>query len=371
MKGCLKREMATNRNKLRFETSNYQINLKRCTKMPDICHLDEVTGRRLIEFYRSVDCDKRDIDNEFDIWPKIVKEELGELERLLVAGQPDRLLEYLARFGESFTWFGGYSLGQDGYISPHDLHDDLTAYYDKLVALAEVMGLIRFESPEYGQWMENIKLSPDELLDQIRALVGFSLVPDKLSCFSCGLKTKFGPLHYRQINAFYAAYRASKVVSSSTPVFELGGGIGLTAYYANKLGKDNYVLVDMPYGCIFAANCLIGLLGEDAVTLENEKVTSKTRVRIITKQKFLEMKPETKSLVLNVDGFPEFNQRDINLYCEWIDENAVAFLSFNHESFPGKITSSKIKRNTLMESCYRFSHPLRQGYCEEFFVSNY
>ena len=35
-------------------------------------------------------------------------------------------------------------------------------------------------------------------------------------------------------------------------------------------------LVDVPQGCVFVANYLIGLLGHDAVTLENEKVTART-----------------------------------------------------------------------------------------------
>ena len=87
-----------------------------------------------------------------DLWTKLIRNELPELMSAIEKYDAKALSDFLMHFGESYVWFGGITTCVDGYnknIIPE--HIALT-YHDKLICLAEYLGLIRYECPESGPY---------------------------------------------------------------------------------------------------------------------------------------------------------------------------------------------------------------------------
>jgi hypothetical protein len=186
----------------------------------------------------------------------------------------DKLSDFLINFGNEYTWFGGITTGIDGF-SHWDTGEQSIAYsyFDKLVCLAEGLGVLSAENPEQGEagsWGQNIILAPDFIADKVAIYLGIDIVPPTGLIPVAGVKLRNGPLHYRHINALYMASKIKNLTSRQDRIAEFGGGLGLVAYYLNKMGRHETTLFDIPIVNIFSGHFLIGALGNDAVCLEGE-----------------------------------------------------------------------------------------------------
>ena len=71
------------------------------------------TARRLIAAYKVAikqESPHKTIADE-DLWTGLLRENLGELLRLIQSDDADQLSRYLADFGKEYTWFGGITTG--------------------------------------------------------------------------------------------------------------------------------------------------------------------------------------------------------------------------------------------------------------------
>jgi hypothetical protein len=104
--------------------------------------------------------------------------------------------------------FGGLTFALDGYVradpSTQRLRTALT-YHDKLIRLAEALGVLPLEHAEHGRRGENLYADVDAVLTAIERELNISLEPPIGAVRVTELRTRKGVFQYRHLNAIYAA----------------------------------------------------------------------------------------------------------------------------------------------------------------------
>lgn len=148
--------------------------------------------------------------------------------------------------------------------------------YDKLLSLGEAIGLVRLENPENGPWGGTAQIDPVRLFGDIEAALDADLSPPASIGGYLGIEVGGGRIvHMRMLDAIHAAWRARQIAGCFGPgkdarIAEIGGGPGLIAYYAARLGLGRYHLFDTPAMNVVQAYMLrgagldISLPGEEA-----------------------------------------------------------------------------------------------------------
>lgn len=302
-----------------------------------------------------------------DLWSELVRNELPELVAIIEHDDHVALSSYLKSFGDSHVWFGGITTGVDGFTRNNNPDHIALVYYDKLVCLAESLGLIRVESPESGPWGENIYIVLPQLIENIEEHLGICIVPPSGVIHTDGLDTTKGPLHYRHINALYSATRVQTLCTQHDAVCEFGGGLGLTAFYLRKLGFDNYTILDLPITLLLAGHFLLHACGEEAVTLYGESATPNT-VKLLPYWECVNLPDNHFTLCLNQDSMPEISDNLVFGYLDQIKRiGRSRFLSINHECFFPRTVLRFVKRSKGFTPLYRAKCWTREGYVEELF----
>ena len=146
-----------------------------------------------------------------------------------------------------------------------------------------------------------------------------------------GLALRNGLLHYRHINALFLAARIKDLTEPTDRVCEFGAGLGLAAFYLNRMGRTDTTFFDIPLTNVLSGYFLIGVLGPDAVSLEGEHPRAGT-VKISANWNCVDVPDGHFRLVANQDSFPEINPRALDEYVSQIARCTTdSFLSINHE----------------------------------------
>lgn len=318
---------------------------------------------------------------ENDLWSDIVEKELADLIVILNNKEPAELVKYLMHFGESCTWFGGLCFSLDGYNYLNKASKNVAlSYFDKLICLAEAVGAISHENPEQGAWGEHVKLDANFLTQLIAQETGTSLAVPPGIVPVTGIDTDIGPIHYRHLNAYFAAWRvknlANKSDGSQTSVCEFGAGNGIAAFYANRMGVDSYTTLDLPITNVFSGWFLINALGGDKVSLHGE-VPKTSGVNILPSWKCADIPADTFDVVLNQDSFPEIDRTLLLSYFDVILKTSKAyFLSINHETespmadVKHSNVSKLLRQHPHFHLLARSKYWVREGYVEELYQVN-
>lgn len=339
---------------------------------------DDVTTRRLMDAYNNAIDEERSAKLRApsdDLWTNLVNTELSDLLQILQARDVQALSEFLAHFGEEYTWAGGLCLTVDGYTPPQaETGQVALTYLDKLVCLAESLGVLDVENPEQSvQWGANLYHDIDDLVEQIEVAIGIPIAPPVGVIPVDGLSTARGPLHYRYFNALYAALRVRALVHEDSGVCEYGGGLGLVAHYARQLGMRDYTLYDLPLSNLFAGHYLIGTLGAEAVRLHGEDPRPGT-VSVLPYWSCLDAPAGAFELALNQDSFPEIDPTLVGEYIRQIERTTSKyFLSINQEARAAmgsrrqNSVPALIRDHAEFHRMYRMQYWIREGYVEELY----
>lgn len=300
-----------------------------------------------------------------DLWSDLISRELVELVDILQAQDVDKLADFITEFGSTYTWFGGVSTSIDGFNKNLNPQHVAITYLDKLICLGEYLGVLNVENPEFGAWGNSLHENIDALINEIEAIIGIDITPPMGIIHTDGIATSKGVFHYRHINSLYIACRISCLNESKGAVYEFGGGLGIAAMYAHRLGFHDYTILDLPITCLLSGHYLINALGEECVSLYGEKNTKKT-IKILPYWECLNTNNKAVEVTINQDGFPEMSENLIFEYIKQISRFTRGyFLSMNHEySFP-KTVNNIIKNNKNFNKLYRFKSWCREGYVEE------
>jgi hypothetical protein len=331
-------------------------------------------AERLICAYRLAAQDARSSPMQAansDLWTAIVEQHMPELVALLDSANAPGLARFLMHFGTEFTWFGGLTLGLDGYFRPRDANELASLYADKLACLAEAVGAAPRECPEQGDYAVLQGRPVDELVAAIEQEVGIKIGPPRGVVYTVGLWSSRGPMHYRHFNAIYSALLAT---SFGKRICEYGAGLGLTAVYAKRRGATDYTIFDLPLVNVIAGNYLLCALGENAVSLYREpEITG--GIRVLPFWTCCEQPSERFDVALNQDSFPEIDESLIQRYFDEIARTTTGhFISINQEA---QALISGARRHLwvarLLASDRRFArirrspYWIREGYVEEIY----
>ncbi len=327
----------------------------------------EVSRRLLAAYHKAIEDEaispmKREGE---DLWTSLIRNELPDLMQAIEKNDAKGLSDFLLHFGESFVWFGGITTCIDGYNRNLRSEHIALTYYDKLICLAEYLGLIRFESPESGPWGENLQLDVNKILEMVEQSLGIDIVPPLGAVYTDGLESNKGLFHYRHINSLYSAVRLKELVDFNQPCLEFGGGLGITALYASRMGLKNYTMLDLPITCLLAGNYLLNSMGLDAVSLYGE-ARSDNKIKLLPYWECLNLPAKYFHTTLNQDSFPEIADNLLQEYLLQIKRITVKnFLSINHECDYPRTVNNFVNRASGYKKIYRSKYWIREGYIEE------
>jgi hypothetical protein len=276
-----------------------------------------------------------------------------------LAGSDEELAGHLSRPDRNEMFYGF-----DALVSPFsaalrqsaDLQAaEASGLVASLILLAEAVGARPLRHPEHPSPAPG---DADDIVADVERAIGFPI--DFPNCFEgeFGLLTSRGVASYRAIQAIYQAHRLAELARVyGGRVVEIGGGLGRTAYYANRFGLQSYTIIDLPMTA--AAQCLF-LAQTTGVVMPGEAGDAWARVQT-SDEEF----PEA-DIVLNADSFPEIDPDQSLRYAEAVACRSKAFLSINHEFFPSLRPSVSAPLRGRRVS--RHPYWLRSGYAEELFV---
>lgn len=241
--------------------------------------------------------------------------------------------------------------------------------YDKLVSLAEAVGALPLENPEAGRLGGNAQADPAELFASIERVLSADLGPPAHIGGQLGIRVGEGRIiHMRMIDSIYAAWALRQLadrlgIGDSARIAEIGAGLGLTAFYARRLGLTNYRLYDRAATGAIEAYMLMGA-GID-VSLPGEPPKN---AAILDIRDFGAAKPGSIDLLLNIDSLPGFDLGEAVAHLAEARRLGIGhFLSINQEaSFPGQTPVAELARRAGgYRLVSRHRHWLRAGYAEE------
>jgi hypothetical protein len=313
-----------------------------------------------------------------DLWSVITRGYFKPMLQLVERDDAEGLSRYLVKFGSEYMWFGGLSTWIDGF-NHWDTSDQAVAesYFDTLLSLAEAVGALTAENPEQGEngnWGRNQLRSVEEVGDLISGALGLDLAPPTGVIATAGLPYRGKLLHYRHLNALYAASRVRDLIGPQDAVAEFGGGLGLVAFYLNLFARRNITLFDIPISNVLSGFFLIGALGDDAVRLEGEAMCADA-VKIRANWAVAEV-PDQFAAALNQDSFAEINARILDAYIRHIARTTTGYiLSINHEVKHAIVdgvrhlnVSRRLGTEPWLRRVYRSPYWLRRGYVEELYA---
>ena len=228
--------------------------------------------------------------------------------------------------------------------------------YDQLLLLTEAIGVRRIRNPEM---VANPAPEIGELLEALDAFLGFRVDFPNPYPGEAGLDTGRGILTYRATQALFQAWRVRQLVRNirSPRILEIGAGSGRTAYYARKLGLNDYTIVDLPLTCVASANFLGRTLGPEHLRLYGEDTGGD--LKIIPPAAFFQS-ANRFDLAINADSITEMSRETAEAYFRDVNTRARLFLSINHEGNP-------FRARDLFEHHNHSRSPylMRPGYVEE------
>jgi hypothetical protein len=301
-----------------------------------------------------------------DLWSPILRKEFPTILASIENGDARQLSKELMIFGSSPVWFGGLTTGLDGFNwNNWDLHWIALTYYDKLLSIAEYMGIIPAPMNEAGNGARNFSGDINELVCNIEKELGFSILPPPAIVPVVGISANHGIFNYRHLLGLYGALRVSDLAIESHPIAEFGGGLGITALYARRMGFNDYTLLDLPMSCLFAGHFLINSLGENHVSLYGEKLSDHT-IKILPYWECQNLQSKRYCLSLNQDSMPEMADNFIHEYLRQIRRiTDGVFLSINHEGFFPRTVNKFILASGGFKRINRSKCFVREGYIEE------
>ena len=134
--------------------------------------------------------------------------------------------------------------------------------HDALLSLAELAGAVPIENPDVGPWGRTRKIGAGALFREIEAALQADLAPPPTIGAYLGIEVRERlVLHLRMIEAVHQAWRVRAVADmlGLSRVAEVGGGVGLSAWYARRLGLSDYRLVAPPAAGALQAGVLAPL----------------------------------------------------------------------------------------------------------------
>jgi len=303
-----------------------------------------------------------------DLWTTVIDTELSELVSLVEQKNAQKLANFMINFGSTPMRYGGVTTSRDKDHT-ENLEDPFIGltYFDKLLSLAEYLGLLPAEMLNSDRSGLNFHSKIDELVGGIENHLAISITPPMGIIHTDGIVAAGGLFHNVHINGLYNATRIKSLNPSNEACCEYGGGIGISAMYARRMGIMDYTIFDLPITNLLSGHYLLLALGLDAVSLYGEK-TKENTVKILPFWEATNAKDKQFFLSVNQDSFPEVSEKLVEEYLLQIRRTTKKyFLSLNHEGFSPYTVRNVVNRTPGYESLSRSKYWIYEGFLEELF----
>jgi len=337
--------------------------------------------KRLMKTYKQATKSKQYSTNK-DIWGFLKKGPHADFIELLDSGDIREIAFYLcnmSRMGATHGLSQG-KIEYDKIIRNKGYRTWLNLFnLDKLMSLAEALGVLSFEDPEQGDYGNIFSKDPKKIINAIEKFLGVQISMPILEGGLYKLIVGKNTIHNRDITSIYTAWRCKEILRDEVApsICEIGAGLGKTAYYSYKLGIRKYTIIDLPYVNFLQGFYLIKSLPLVPIVLYGETSTrSENYISILPTWSLGEFKGRPFDLTLNQDSFPEIQKKVVLGYLKQIKHlTKKYFLSINQES-RNTIAVGKLKQHVVFElinlvkgyrRLYRSLYWLRQGYVEELY----
>lgn len=229
--------------------------------------------------------------------------------------------------------------------------------FDKLVSIAESIGLIPCFNPEDPVFKTLMYKRPEFFLDLIAKAYSFDITAPKYAGDNLGIETEYGLYSQRDMFALHLALTvADKYEDKNIRICEIGGGVGHLAFYLHRLGYRNLTIVDLPT----ISTLQMYFLG-----------TNLSRYNGITFMPTGEFTGDY-DLVINADSFIEMSRESATQYLDLIKKNAKHLISLNQETGPHQFGEAgfRVCDITDMPRIVRNMSWIRKGWVYEEYLGN-
>jgi hypothetical protein len=342
---------------------------------------DEAIAERLLRAHDACERDRpRDEPGGPDVWTHITATQ-NRFASILARRDPHELAGYLCNVSRHDASAGIVQ----GDVEHARIERDgsyrafvLLMAMDKLVSLAEALGVLAVENPEAGTFGASLRADPRELVERIGERLGIDITPPDVDGGLLKLDGGRGLFGERDLNAIYTAYLMRSIVGSERQqrVCEIGGGSGRVAYWSHQLGLMDYTIVDLPHVNVVQGYYVLKSIAGERVQLYGEQSppdAASPRLRIVPPHAIDDLGGTPFGLVVNQDSFPEMNVPTVDRYLRWIRGSCDGLLlSINHESKPAYGRGlTHISVPERIAACggfalrQRFPYWMRRGYVVE------
>lgn len=342
------------------------------TTMPVIPHLvvpdfkaddaDVRNADRLLKAYRLATREHQ--SSEADLWMLNENNQKYFLS-LLQENDPVKLAQYLCNMNRKDATIGTVQgdIEYNRIIRDSKYRSFLALMAkDKLVSLAEALGVLPVENPEQGKYGGHLYTDAAELAQKISNVIGIDIVPPPIDGGLLKIIAGNALFNERDCNAIYTAH----MIRAANNICEIGGGAGRVAYWCNRFGVSNYTMIDLPrINVIQGFYLLKSLPGCVSLFGEPERAIKILPCHSLPTDKY--------DLVINQDSFPEIGKETVLSYLAWIRLNTNNFLSINHESKTPYNGGQHISVSELVKETgginlkQRYPYWLRKGYVMEWY----
>lgn len=314
-----------------------------------------------------------------DLWGKIRQRHHAEFIDLLRRRRVRRIASTLVN---AMHYPISYGLCWDmGRLTWEDAHSGnacklATVIADRFISLAEAVGVVYVEFPEWGRWGQAIHLNLSDIYECVEEKIGLSLaIPE---CFGLyGVRAGKHTIDVMTPSHAYAAWRIHELLKGQfdSCVCEIGGGYGGCAYYVLQRLLGRYVIIDLPVINVLQGFFLMKTCGAENVHLYGED-THERRIHVLPYWMMREMPDRCFALTVNQESLPEIDRRNAELYIKEIARTTRQyFLSINQESgahvgyhgFQHNVVPALIAGHEAFVRRHRFPWWIRKGDVEELY----
>ncbi|GJD59624.1 putative sugar O-methyltransferase [Methylobacterium dankookense] len=323
---------------------------------------DAALVSRIIDFYKLANSTSTGTPNHQ--WHQVVQDK-SSIHEALNSGDELAVTQILRDPASNMHFYGFDSLykGHADMTPPYQALQS-RLIYSLLVRLCEAVGVSRLENPEAYNFSDAPPQAKpvEDLLLGLDGAIGCKIDFPNPYPGEIGLPTIRGIATYRSVQAIYQAYRARDLLTAAGGgrVLEIGGGLGRTAYYANRFGIERYTIIDIPMTSVAQAYYLGSTLSSGSLALYGEDASRS--INLLPPEAFLTSN-EKYDLILNVDSLPEMHSDTSHAYIASIAKRTPIFLSINHEALG--LTAREIISSVPTRKVSRFPYWMRRGYVEE------
>jgi SAM-dependent methyltransferase len=293
----------------------------------------------------------------------------------------DAMAVHMAQLGRvrvSQGFFGGLRQHRRAATDPAFGYRRALRTYDALVSLAEAVGVLPLENPELGPWGENVQIGAEVLWQRLSEALAIDLAPPPHIGGYLGIAVGGSVvLHLRIVEAIYAAWRLRQLADlrGGARICHIGGGAGLTAFYARRLGLSEYLLADTPIMNAIQAYVLGEPAGRPDLALAGERAQDGATQRILPLSALSALAPGSFDVLFNEDSLFEMAEEDaVTILAQARRLRIPAILSFNQEATatgetPRATIATRVARAGGYRRVQRQRHGLRAGFAEELFLA--